>query len=217
MQLKLEELLRYGFAGAIGLLAFLLCFSGWLDLAKTVPAITQASVLVGVAFAVGTLLYAVHRAFVYQIIYRFVLGVLAAFRVCYFDKRLFLPFVPSPLEVRLDLLRWKRAKDKDYAQPRLAEWGAQIHFLYCSSWAVLLALELGTQILKLAPASYEPGFRRGAWVVVAAAFISNCRLAYYDFLLASRDAPDLAETPNTKTRRNPRPPKATQHDISNHH
>ena len=191
MQLKLEELLRYGFAGAIGLLAFVLCFCGWVDLAKSVPAITQGSVLVGVALAIGTLLYAIHRAFLYQIIYRLVLGVLVAFRVNYFDKRLFLLFVPSPLEVRLDFLRWKRAKDQDYAQPRLAEWGAQIHFLYCSSWAVLLALELGKHTPKLAATSYEPEFCWGAWAIVAAAFISNCRLAYYDFCLALRDAPNL--------------------------
>jgi len=191
MQLKLEELLRYGVAGAVGLLAFVLCFSGWVDLAKTVPAVTQASVLVGVAFALGTLLYAIHRAFLYPLIYRLVLGVLVAFQVYNFDKRLLVPFLPSLLEVRVDLLRWKRAKDEDYAQPRLAEWGAQVHFLYCSSWAVLLALELGKQIPKLTLTCSEPEFWWGAWVVIAAAFISNCRLAYYDSLLARRDAPDL--------------------------
>jgi len=191
MQLKLEELLRYSFAGAIGLFALVLCFGGLAALATTEPEITQASILDGVALALGALIYTAHRAVVYPLIYRLILVVLGLCSVYRFDKFLLVPFVPRPLEVRLDFLRWKRAKDENYAQPRLAEWGAQVHFLYCSSWAVLLALEFGKHITTLAPTSSEPKVWWGAWLIVAAAFISNCRLAYYDSCLALRDAPDL--------------------------
>ncbi len=196
-QLRFEELLRYGFAGAIGLIALVLGFSGFAKIAADIPAITQASVLVGAAFALDTLVYAIHRAFLYPLIYRLVLGLLVICRVYCFDKRLLLLLSPVPLEVELDFLRWKRTKEEDYAQPRLTEWGAQVHFLYCSSWTVFLVLWIGTRI-GLAPTVSEPTLWRVAWLIVGAAFISNCRLAYYDSRLACRDRPDLEKSRATK-------------------
>lgn len=191
-QLRLEELMRYALAGAVGLVALLLSFHDLAKLLGAVPGITQASFLVFFALALGSLIYAVHRSFLYPILYRFVLLLLAAFRVHKLDARLLLPLVPAPLEVSLDTLRWKRAKDDDYAQPRLAEWGAQVHFLYCSGWAVLLMLWFGGRF-GLAPTVAKPILGRGAWLVVLLGFLSNCRLAYYDSLLALRDKPNLAQ------------------------
>lgn len=189
-QFKLEELLRYGFAGAVGLTTLLLAFSGLSAYAANVPAVTQTSVLVAAAFSLGTLVYAVHRAFLYPLIYRIVLVLLAICGVYRFDKRFFLLLSPVPLEVQLDFLRWKRTKEDDYAQPRLGEWGAQVHFLYCSSWAVILVLYLGGCI-PLTPTSSNHVLWRGSELILAAAFVSNCRLAYYDSCLARRDRPEL--------------------------
>ncbi len=190
-QLRLEELMRYVLAGAVGLVALLLSFRDLAAPIAAAPGITQASLLVFIALALGSLVYAAHRAFLYPLLYRLALLLLVALRVYRSDARLFLPLVPAPLEVDLDTLRWKRTKDDHYAQPRLAEWGAQVHFLYCSSWAVLLMLWLGDRFGQV-PTAAKPLLLRGAWLVLFVGFLSNCRLVYFDSRLALRDNPNLA-------------------------
>jgi hypothetical protein len=189
-QLRLEELMRYVLAGAIGLVALVL---GFLDISKpvgAVPGVTEVGLLLFVTLALGSVVYAVHRALLYPLLYHMALLVLVLCGVYALDVRLFLPFFPAPLEVKLDVLRWKRGRDH-YAQPRIAEWAAQVHFLYCSGWAMLSVLWLGLHLgLRPAPARVTLLWIAGS--VLAIGFVSNCRLLYFDSLTARHEAPELA-------------------------
>jgi hypothetical protein len=194
--LKLEELLRYGLAGGVGLLAIVLSFH--LPASLTDAGFGQASILVAAAMTIGAVTYVVHRALLYPILGKGILCILCASGTLEFDWttdwKLILPYVPSRLEVRLDFIRWKRFEEKHFAQPALSHWGAQVHFLYCTSWTMLLALWIGsTRGLK--PTPLRSVLFWSAGIIAFGAFISNLRLAYYDALLATND--DLAAAPET--------------------
>jgi hypothetical protein len=195
-QLKLEELMRYVLAGAVGLVALLLGFCDVPKVVGTVAGVTQASLLLFVALALGSIAYAVHRSLIYPMLYHLGLLVLVAFRVYALDPRLFWLFAPARLELSLDFLRWKRSEDH-YAQPRIAEWAAQVHFLYCSGWTTFFILWLGSRLgLRSAPA--RPLLFWIACGMVVVGFISNCRLLYFDSQLALREAPELAPKKNAR-------------------
>jgi len=134
--------------------------------------------------------YALHRALLYPMLYHLGLLVLVAAGVYALDARLFWLIVPARLELSLDFLRWKRAKHH-YAQPRISEWAAQVHFLYCSGWASFLVLLLPAYF-GLQPTPHRLFLFWIASSLPVAGFIGNCRLLYFDSQLALREAPGLA-------------------------
>jgi hypothetical protein len=194
-ELKLEELMRYVLAGAIGLVALLI---GFCDVAKPmarVSGVTQASLLLLVALAFGSIVYAVHRSLLYPVLYHLGLLVLIAARVYALDVRLFWLFLPARLELSLDFLRWKRAAACHYAHPRIAEWGAQVHFLYCSGWTIFLIQWLGYRFGLQPTGSRVTLFWIASWLI-AIGFLGYCRLLYFDSQLALREVPELAPQKN---------------------
>jgi len=180
-ELKLQELLRYALSGGVGLAAFAAAFPSVRLKIAGLEKLAEAALILGVALVLGSFIYSIHRALVYPLLYRFCLIVLVAFHVHRFETRLLLPYIPAPLEVRLDFSRWKR--EAHWATSGISEWGAQIHFLYCSAWSILAMVGLGKLL-----GSADPRFAKLTLVValvsVGAAFLSNCRLAYYDSLVA---------------------------------
>lgn len=188
-QLNIEELLRYGIAGVFAFMAPLIMFQSF-KLPLSTTSVGPAGILAAVALAIGALVYAFHRAILYPLLYRLVVCVLCVFRVYRFDNLMLFPLLPTNLDLSLDFLRWKRAKEENFAQSSLSHWGAQVHFLYCSSWSVLFVRWFGIH-LGLRVTDAEPFVLWGAVTVAAAAFASNCRLAYYEARLVLVEHPEL--------------------------
>lgn len=105
-------------------------FACLLNLQSPLGAI-EASSLVGVALVLGGLSYSVHRAVIYPLIYRLLLLLLWLLGRFQFERRLLVPYLPAPLEVRLDRVRWQRG---DPLRKAVQEWGAQVHFLYSTAF-----------------------------------------------------------------------------------
>jgi hypothetical protein len=187
-QLRLDELLRYCLSGGIGLVVFAASFRGVLDklanLTGNRPELitTQGAAVLGVSLLTGALVYSLHRALIYPLVYR-AWTLILCWRIYRFHSSYLLPLFASPLEVSLDLLRWKRRKDSHYFAAGQSEWGAQVHFLYCSTWAIVAALVVG-RALGFEPSVFQRGFFWIALLSLTAAFASNGRLIYYDALLA---------------------------------
>lgn len=74
-----------------------------------------------------------------------------AFGKVKFHWTLLILYWPTVHEIDLDNKRWKRrGADKDFREWSM-EWTSQVHFLYCSSLAIFLALFLGKKIWLTEP------------------------------------------------------------------
>lgn len=133
-ELDLEQLTRYGFSGGVFLLVALLKCPRLIGL---VPggALESAVLLTGAALLFGSLIYALHRAFLYRVMYWAVVDVFGVY--------------PKPrdrvaIEFEQDCWRLDRRKKnpKDPVAVYTFQWGAQVHLLYCSAWAIFLGMIL---------------------------------------------------------------------------
>ncbi len=129
-KLNINELLRYGFSGALLFLASLISFKQAISLIKVLPSnLFGASAVLGVVLVIGSIIYAIHRAILYPLLYK--VGCI----VVYGKKQADI--------LNLDSKRWARYKDPESLQNNFREWASQIHFLYCSTWAIVLAQLIG--------------------------------------------------------------------------
>jgi hypothetical protein len=131
-ELKLGDLLRYGFAGAVFLFFVLALYEKprdyLLDVLIRVPLdVFAATVLLGASLTIGSVIYALHRAIPYPFLYWL------------FTTRL----AERGSILDLDIQRWRNSSKPLALQPKLKEWGDQIHFLYCVAWAGFSALLVG--------------------------------------------------------------------------
>lgn len=125
--LSLNDLLRYGFAGAVFLAVALFSFvePQMLLLSDRNAGLFSAGA-VALALTIGCVVYALHRALTFP---------LFALLVTRLAKR------GSLLDV--DIQRWKNSQLPNSLQPKLSEWAAQIHLLYCIAWSAAAAQGLG--------------------------------------------------------------------------
>ncbi len=128
--LNLNDLLRSGFAGAIFILVAIAAFDdpGQLFVKNKDVSGALGALATVAGLTIGAVIYAVHRALPYPLFYWL-------FKVLNHRKQ-------STLD--LDVLRWKHSMKKNPLQPRLGDWAAQVHFLYCLTWASVAALILGS-------------------------------------------------------------------------
>lgn len=134
-EFRLSDALRYGLPGGLFLLVAALTYP---DIRRTVGAgggLLEATVLAGASLLIGTVIQTLHRAFVYPFIYRI-------FLVLYVDGRrpdfndLRSCYTPCETELKVLEARWRFTATNDRIADRLADWGAQVHFLYGTAWAV---------------------------------------------------------------------------------
>lgn len=143
--LTLDELLRYVFAGGIALLTLYFSHRGAFENRGSGNAFFDTSVLGAVALIVGSLIYSLHRALLYPLVYR-VLTWLLYVRKKKRSERHGLkccPYTPTELEFNLDIEGWKRNQNEKSMQKNLNSWATQVHFLFCSTWAVVVGLFVG--------------------------------------------------------------------------
>jgi hypothetical protein len=152
--LKLPELLRFGFSGVIFIGAFVASRYGIRALLSGYFPFGGFPELLLVASLLGCLIYSIHRVIYYH---------------CILPHWVFqnLPELDAPeysskkyfeLEFDRDCARWRRKDKLPGVQEGLAGWGDQVHFLYCSAWASLVGAVTGRLLLSAASAN---GFRCG--------------------------------------------------------
>lgn len=97
----------------------------------------------GISFSliIGAIVYSLHRAIVYPVIFYFfqlMFALMVKSERKRFSRDAWIPFRPSKIEIDRIKDYWNPIiAHKEYFQ-RLAEWAAQIHFLYCTSWSLIL-------------------------------------------------------------------------------
>ena len=126
--LNLNDLLRYGFAGAVFLILMAVGFERpQALLEKDFTNAVVVAALSGVALTVGCILYALHRAVPYPALYLLFSKL---------NHRL-------GSSIDLDVTRWKNGAKAGSLQLNMGDWGSQVHFLYCIAWAGFSSLLLG--------------------------------------------------------------------------
>ena len=143
--LTFQQIFRYALAGGITLLVVLGVYfppgsesDGQVD----VTSLGDAALVSAVALVVGGLLYTLHRAIAYPLIYR-VLLLFGPLRLDPAIKRAWNIFWPSDEERDRDIARWKQRNTQGSAASNLSEWATQIHYLYCSGWGILVGHLVG--------------------------------------------------------------------------
>ena len=126
--LNLNQLLRYGLAGAVFLILVVAAYQEPQETIFNEPSKgIMATGFFAVSLTAGSVLYSLHRAFPYHLLY---------WLFARLSRR------KGPL-IDLDIKRWQNKSKSGALQPHMDEWGAQIHFLYCVSWAGFAAIALG--------------------------------------------------------------------------
>lgn len=170
---SLDELLRHTFAGAVLLITTILAY----DVTSLVPDRVDPTVFVavgaGTVLLLGSIIYVLHRALVYPVLYWCVVRI---------SRR-----GSSPSLMALDFQRFARRSDEESLQKHLGEWASQVHFLYCISWAVFLGLLVGLVLRQ----ESRPGARLFliGFAVFAAVlgFFHHSRLQAYERELGRRE------------------------------
>jgi len=127
-KLNLNELLRYGFAGTVFLILIIAAY----DEPRFVMSGEYgngilATALLTIGLTAGSVIYTLHRAIPYPVLY-WVFAKLSG---------------RKENTMELDIKRWRNVSKSGSLQPRLGEWAAQLHFLYCIGWSGLVAIVLG--------------------------------------------------------------------------
>jgi hypothetical protein len=144
-KLRLEELLRYTLSGALFLVALML---RWPTISlgplRADKGLGEASKALGLVLLVGALIYSLHRAIVFPcLLFPTALSFASLIGAYPFSRKFWIPFTVSDVERRMDDDRFALRAQKDTLFDVWSEWGSQVHFLYCSGEAVLLALGIG--------------------------------------------------------------------------
>jgi hypothetical protein len=126
--LSLLQMLRYFFAGTV-LLIFV--YVSYQEPRNFVTSQQDHAALVAALFAVsltvGSILYTLHRAVPYPLLYWIFAKI---------NKR-------DGSMLDMDIKRWRHLSQPGSLQSRIGEWAAQVHFLYCLSWAGFAGLSTG--------------------------------------------------------------------------
>jgi hypothetical protein len=176
---RLGEYLRYALAGAIFLASMFLSYCESLRILERIPKdFAGASTTVGAALTVGALIYTLHRAIPYPILYCLLVKVLSSET----RGKKSNPSCWCGIMQR-DFERWRRLNNPHSLQKRMVEWADQVHFLYCATWAQLLA-QLAGSLPKWTPSTYH----LPAWYLIVlsavAAVVHHVRFLKYDFRIA---------------------------------
>jgi len=134
--LALRDLLRYGIAGGVFLLSVFLVHDVAGIYMTRVDNLGGAATVLGLALALGALLYSFHRALVFPPILRCQLKHIGEARERLGpDIRIWT--VVDNAEFELDTRRWR---SDDIRMKHLTEWADQVHLLYASAQAIIFGV-----------------------------------------------------------------------------
>ncbi len=185
-ELKLDELSRYGFAGGLFIVVLLISHPEWNIFADKATGLGETASLLGGSLLAGSLIYALHRAIAYRIMITIAFCLVDLFYPGGFDWTLLKPIAPSRTELRLDHWHLRMRQTNDQMEPYSAGWGAQVHLLYCSAWAILLGKLIAVVLRD--PCNLLPAraYYIAATALFVAAFWHHLRL-----LVWIRENPDM--------------------------
>ncbi len=198
-ELNLQEVLRYCLSGAIWIGSLLLMYPDIACSVWPIKGVSEVTLVLGAILVVGTLIYNLHRALLYPVIFRLI-GLITLRKG--WSWWLLFPWRPSNEEIEFDLERWQLKPEQ---RRPLDEWGAQVHFIYCAAWASLSAYIIGSYIAG-PPTNRAKCIR---WILVittlTAGALSNFRLLTYAIGHISK----LRESPTPAAATSPSPDAAT--------
>jgi hypothetical protein len=99
--------------------------------------------------------------------------------------------------VDIDLDRFARRSDEKSIQKQLGEWGAQVHFLYCITWAVIFGLLAGPVLGDAEGPHARKLFILFACVAGVAAIVHHLRYMFHDREIALRERVNRNALPST--------------------
>ena len=189
-ELRFNEVLRYAFSGGIGLATFLILQPAIAQHILQLEALKTSALVASAVLIVGAFLYNLHRALIFPVLFRiallFVLGQTDRERKKAEDFKFWFPYRPALAEINLDLWRWSHEATRKHWD----EWGAQVHFLYCSAWAILCALLVGLCLKKQGGSLSHPKAAMGvALLTLIAAIVHHLRLLYLMTSTRQREPP----------------------------
>jgi len=168
-ELKFGELLRYLSSGGAGLLILSL---GLKEIGQYFTGSSSTSELsvVGIAFLIGAVSYAIFRALFYVPLY-------------YIAVR-----ISGRMESLndLDMERWLNRLKSGSLQHQLDEWAAQIHFLYTTSMIGVFGLYFGSRI-ELTPTPFFTKCLIFCGILFAFGFISAVRFQFREIRVFEHD------------------------------
>lgn len=150
--LKLDNLLRYGFCGT-SFCGSSIFAAGML---RSFPAFLSdgdgVAIMTALVFAVGAAFYSTYRAIIYPYLGRLALAITIRKQFKFRFKHLLPTIIPKAEQSR-DEFRWdQRGKEN---KPKLDEWASQIHLLYTISFSLWFGSVIGVTVLR--------GMPLGAW------------------------------------------------------
>lgn len=177
---RLEELLRYGFSGGSLLVVVVLIHRNWWhgSLARA-GNLAGPAILLGAALLLGSLIYTLHRAIAYRIMFALAVFILTCCGVYNWEVKAFLPLVPSETELRIDRWRLALRRREDPIDAYTSEWGAQVNLLYCTAWAILLGMGLASLFPDPQSVISHTSLLAASAVVAVAAFWHHVRLLWW--------------------------------------
>ncbi len=195
--LKIEDLLRYGFCGGLFLITLILTHPDNVKNVLETKNIGQATLVVGSVLLLGSLIYTLHRALTYPLIlFRAALLATAAFGIFPFEWALLNPFRQPQIEEQLDRWRLDVRRSDSTLHSVIDHWGAEVHFLYCSSLGIFTAIYLGSFL----PTTYNLTARRvlvrGAVFILFAGLYHHFRLLR--MISSNREGGVVAITPSPR-------------------
>ncbi len=139
-QLNYNEYLRYTFAGGFGILTYLYLNPPILNtLFDEKGAIKDSLFLVLLSILLGSFLYTLHRAFLYPICLKVNYIFLRLSNIEETNIKWHKYVFTQEYIKKEDFRRWgQRDNPKSFAK-NLIDWAAQVHFLYCCVWAILVS------------------------------------------------------------------------------
>lgn len=175
--LRIEDLLRYTFSGGLFVLTLILVHPIWWNKIPTIQGVGDATVMIGLVLLAGSLIYTLHRALTYPFLFfPATLCFACIFRAFPFEAAICIPFQTSTLELDFDRWRYRLRREQDPLNVVLADWGAQVHFLYCSGLAIVSALLLGWVMPVPENVLALRVFSSVAIIALLAGFVHNLRL-----------------------------------------
>ncbi len=181
-KLTFEQLFRYGLPGGVMLIVLV---GGHVpsESLSSVLSLGGAALLSLGALVCGGLLYSLHRATIYPLIYQGLL-LIPCLRVHPKIKshasRFRVLLWPTSEVIERDIIRWKQRSIKESAVSSMSEWATQIHYLYCSGWAVIAGCLAGW-LLCWAPRPQLSYVAVGlAVLILASGLYSHARYLYVE-------------------------------------
>lgn len=132
-----DQLLRYALSGCLAVFSFFYASPKALATVEAFAGPKDSTLVIAGTIAIGILIYTLHRAVLYPLLYRAMIFIVHKGR---YQLSMATMFSPRPLdaELHLDIDRWRSRKSMKSVRDNLTEWGSQVHLLYCCTWSSLI-------------------------------------------------------------------------------